>query len=211
MLQDARKAFCCNYFMKDKTLKIIKISTMFVLAFTFLFTALYSYSDSWEYLYELTFLSNFLTGLFLLIAGILSFLNKSVPQFMFLDFTVLLLIVFGVCVSFITEFNFENGFLYLHIVNPLLMLVFFLFGSDQSRVKRQQLFTVLAMPFVYLIFASIFGAATGNYIYFFLNYTEYGIGNTLLFIFGILIGIIVVSAGLCCLNKLIHKHIKKYI
>lgn len=195
----------------EKAMRIIKICSAFALAFVFIFTAIYSYADNLKYAYELTFLSNLSTGLFLLVVGILWLCNKSVPQFLFLDFTILLLIVFGVCMAFAAEFNFAGGFAFLHIVNPLLMLAFYLFFSNQSRVKWQFLFTILAMPIVYIIFALIFGATTGNYIYFFLDYTKYGAGYTVLFILGIAVGLTAVGTGLYYLNKLIHKHILKNI
>ena len=197
--------------MNGKVSKAIKISLAFAFSFVLIFTALYSYCSDIKYAYELTFLSNLLTGLFLLSVGILWLCNKSVPQFLFLDFTILLLIVFGVCMAFVAEFNFEGGFAFLHIVNPLLMFVFYLFLSNQTKVKWQFLFTVLVMPIAYLIFALIFGATTGNYIYFFLDYSKYGVGYTILFISGILTGLIAVSVGLYFLNGLIHKHILKNI
>lgn len=197
--------------MNGKVSKAIKISSAFAFSFVLIFTALYSYCSDIKYAYELTFLSNLLTGLFLLSVGILWLCNKSVPQFLFLDFTILLLIVFGVCMAFVAEFNFEGGFAFLHIVNPLLMFVFYLFLSNQTKVKWQFLFTVLVMPIAYLIFALIFGATTGNYIYFFLDYSKYGVGYTILFVSGILTGLIAVSVGLYFLNGLIHKHILKNI
>lgn len=197
--------------MSDKTLKTVKVITAIALAFIFIFTAVYSYRNSFEYTYELTFLSNFSTGIFLLLAGIFWLCDRSFPQFLFLDFTILLLIVFGVCMAFIGEFNFSGGFEFLHIVNPLLMLTFYLFFTNQTKVKRRFLFTALALPAAYLVFVLIFGAATGKYIYFFLDYREYGAVYTVLFILGILIGLTAVSIGLYYLNKLIHKHIFKNV
>ncbi len=202
---------CYNLFMNNKTLKPIKISSAFALAIMFIFTAFCGYYDAMEYTYQLTFLSNFLTGVFLLAVGILWFRNKSVPQYFFLDFTMLLLIVFGVCIAFVGEFNFSDSFAFLHIVNPLLMLVFYLFLSNQTKTKWQFIITVLALPLAYLIFALIFGATTGDYIYFFLDYKEYGAGYTVLFIFGILVGLVGISVGLYFLNRLIHKHILKNV
>ena len=193
----------------DKTLRIIKICSAFALAFAFVFSAFYSYADDLKYTYELTFLSNLSTGLFLSVVGILWLCHKSIPQFLFLDFTILLLIVFGVCMAFAAEFNFVGGFAFLHIVNPLLMLAFYLFLSNQINVKWQFLFTILTMPIIYIIFALIFGATTGNYIYFFLDYTKYGVGYTILFILGIAVGLVAVGTGLYFLNRLIHKHILK--
>lgn len=197
--------------MGTKCLKPIKISAAFLLAFVFLFTAVYSYRASFEFAYELTFLSNFSAGLFLSVVGILWLCNQKVAEFLFLDFTILLLIVFGVCMVFVAEFNFEGGFAFLHIVNPLLMLVFYLIFSDQTKVKWQFLFTVLVMPIAYMIFALIFGATTGNYIYFFLDYTQYGAGYTVLFLVGIAAGLIAVSVGLYFLNRLVHKHLLKSV
>lgn len=197
--------------MNDKTLRIIKISTAFALSFIFIFSALYSYYGNYQYAYQLTCLSNLLSGLFLLVVGILWLCNKQIPQILFLDFTVLLLIVFGVCMAFVSNFNFDGGLAFLHVVNPLLMLAFYLFLSNQINEKWQLLFTVLAMPIAYMIFALIFGAVTGNYIYFFLDYTEYGAGYTVLFLFVIAIGLVTVSVGLYFLNRFIHKHILKNV
>lgn len=197
--------------MNNKILKSIKISSAFALAFIFIFNAIFSYAGNLKYIYELTFLSNIFTGLFLLVAGILWLCNKSVSQFLVLDFTVLLLIVFGVCMAFASEFNFKGSFAFLHIADPLLMLIFYLFLSDQTKVKWQFIFTILDMPLVYMIFALIFGATTGNYIYFFLDYNKNGVGYTVLFILGITVGLVAVGTGLYFLNKFIHKHILKNI
>ena len=197
--------------MTDKRIKNIKICTAFMLSFVFMFTALYSYRGNYKQVCELTFLSNLSSGIFLLIVGLLWICNKDVPQFLFLDFAILLFIVFGICMAFFKDFNqeggFRGGFAFLHIVNPLLMLVFYLFFSNQAKVTWQFIFTGLTMPVAYLAFALIFGAATGNYIYPILNYTENGVVNTVLFIFGAIIGIIAIDVGLYFLNKFIHKYI----
>lgn len=201
--------------MSDKTLRLIKISTAFGLSFVFIFTSILSYWGNFNQACELTFLSNSLTGLFLLIVGILWLCNKHVYQFLFLDFVVLLLIVFVICMVFLKDFSigggFKGGFALLHIVNPLLMLIFYLFFSNQTKVKFGLIFTALAMPIAYLTFALIFGAATGNYIYPTLNYTEYGAGSTIIFICGTVVGLTVIGIAMYFVNKLIHKHILKDI
>lgn len=197
--------------MKLKKSDITKIVVAFALSFLFLFTALYSYRESYEYIYELTFISNFSTGVFLLVAGITGLCNRALPQFLFLDFTLLLLIVFGVSLFAFADFNFEGGFLFLHAINPPLMLAYYLFFTNQPHTKWQLISTVLILPAIYLIFAVVYGMNTGNYIYFFLNYKEYGVGYTILFVFGILIGLVAVSTGIYFLNKVIHKRFLKNI
>lgn len=196
--------------MNNKIVKNFQISVNLILAFVFLISSLYTYRNDFHYAYELTFLSNFLTGLFLLIAGILTLCKKKIPQFLFLNFTILLLIVFIVSVSFFADFNFKGGFAFLHIVNPLLMLLFYLFFSDQTAVTWKFLLTIWILPFIYLIFALVFGALSGQYIYFFLNYPELGIHYTILLILGILIGLTVVSIGLYFFNRYLHRHLLKY-
>lgn len=196
--------------MENKVLKIIKISSAFALALLFLTTVLYSY---WEYMssfYYMTFLGNFLTGIFLFIVGILWIFNKNIPQFLILCFTVLMALVFGVTMA-TQDFYFSDGYLFLHVINPLLMVIFYLLISNQLSVKWYFVFTACAMPLAYMIFAFIFGAHTGDYIYYYLDYKKFGTGNTTLFILGIAVGLVAASIGLYYLNRLIHKRILKNI
>lgn len=192
--------------MRDKTLKIIKISAAFALALFLIVTSLYTYWNSMYSFYYMTFLGNFLTGIFLFTIGILWICKKQVPQFLVLCFTVLMLLILGVTVA-TQDFYIEYGFLFLHFINPLLMFLFYLFISNQMTAKWYFVFATLIMPFAYMIFAFIFGACTGDYIYYYLDYNEFGVGNTVLFIFGIMTGLIAVSFGLYYLNRLIHKYI----
>lgn len=196
--------------MDEKKLKIIKSTTSIILGVLFVFTALYSYWGNWS-VYQLTFLSNFVCGVFLIISGILFAVGKNVPEFLFLDFSMLLLIVIGVCVAFWGQFSFSGSLLFLHALNPILMLLFYLFISNQEKSKNWAVATVIAMPLAYLIFALIFGTITGNYIYFFLEYSTFGVFNMILVILVILVGLIAIGFGLLYLNKLIHKHILKEI
>ncbi len=194
--------------MKDKMSGIIKSGCSVALAVFLLVTSLCTYWDHMSSFYYLTFLGNFLTGVFLLAAGILRIFNIKTPQFLILCFTVLMLLIFGVIVA-TQDFYIEDGYLFLHFINPLLVFLFYLLVGNQTTVKWYFVFTTLIMPFMYMIFAFIFGACTGDYIYYYLDYNEFGVGNTILFIFGILVGLISVSFGLYYLNRLIHKYILK--
>lgn len=198
--------------MNNKTLKIIKISSAFALAILFLITSIYTYwnANGMKYFYEMSFLGNFITGIFLLVLGITEICDKQVPQCSTLCFTVIMLLILGVEIA-LQDFYFADGWGFIHFINPPFMFVFYLFASNQTRVKWYFAFTALAMPLAYMIFAFIFGSCTGNYIYYYLDYADFGAGNTLLFIFGITVGLIAISFGLYYLNRLIHKHILKGI
>lgn len=198
--------------MNDKILKIVKISSAFALAILFLITSIYTYwnGNGMKYFYEMSFLVNFITGIFLLVVGIMEICNKQIPQYLTLCFTVLMLLILGVEIA-LQDFYFADGWGFIHFINPPLMFIFYIFISNQTRVKWYSAFTALIMPFVYMIFAFIFGTCTGDYVYYYLDYNEFGAGNTVLFILGITIGLIAISFGLHFLNRLIHKHILKDI
>lgn len=139
----------------------------------------------WQYLrfmYELTFLSNFCAGLFFLIAGVCTWMGKRTPQILYLCFAVLLFLVMAVCLVFSGDFSFTGAFLFLHLIDPLAVLAYFFLAADMGSVPGRLLPTALLMPMAYLAFALIFGAKTKNYIYFFLDYNQVGIGYTLGFI-----------------------------
>ncbi len=193
--------------MSEKALKIIRICFSFVIAFVFVFTSLFTYREHLAETYELTFLSSFIAGIFFLVSGILLLFNKRMPQILYLCATILLLIVFFVCIAFSNRFQMRGGFAFLHIVNPLLVLSYYLFLCDLSKTTLKLVPTVAAIPLLYLAFVLIFGSVTGNYIYFFMNYEKVGIWYSVLFILGILAGIFAFGFALYYFNRLIQKFI----
>lgn len=196
--------------MSDKVLKIMKTCLSFVIAFVLVFTSLYTYREHLAETYELTFLSSFIVGIFFIVCGILLLLHKRVPQMIYLCATILLLIVFFVCVAFSNQFQMSGGFAFLHVVNPLLVLAYYLFFCDLSETPVKSVPTVAVIPLLYLVFVLIFGSVTGNYIYFFMNYEKVGIWYSVLFITGILAGIFAFGFALYYLNRLIQKLINNH-
>lgn len=190
--------------------KTVKTSFTVALSLLFVITSLYSYWDCLSQFYYMTFLGNFLTGAFLLIAAILYICDKQVPQYLILSFTVLMLLILGVTVV-TQDFYIQSGFLFLYFLNPALMLVYFLLFSNQINVKLPFVLGSLVMPFLYMIFAFIRGACIGDYIYYYLDFNSFGAGNTALFIFGILTGLLSFGVGLYYLNRAIHKRFLKDI
>lgn len=189
--------------MKQETKRIIQIIATFALSLTFLLSSLIDYGPTFEKVYQLTFLSSLITGIFLLVAGILLLLNKNIPQILFLDFAILLLLVF--VVSLVMKYSFTGGKLFLHGLNPALMLAYYFVFSNQSKTSWKLVFTVLVIPAVYMVFALIFGSITGNYIYAFLNFNTFGVSKSLIFIGAILVGLNALGFGFYYLNRLIYK------
>ncbi|MDE7083595.1 MAG: hypothetical protein K2O89_07865 [Clostridia bacterium] len=195
--------------LNNKTLKIIKVSVSLLIAFVLVFTALFTYREHLDEAYELTFLSSFAVGIFYLISGVLILFNKSVPQILYLCAAILLLIVFFVCIAFSNQFQMSGGFAFLHIVNPLLVLGYYLTLCDLTETTVKLVPTVAAVPLLYFVFVIVFGSVTGNYIYFFMNYEKVGIPYSVIFILGILTGIFALGFALYYCNRLIHKSVRK--
>ena len=189
--------------MSEKTLKIIKICFSFVIAFVLVFSSLFTYREHLAETYELTFLSSFIVGIFFAAGGICLIFNKRVPQILYLCADILLLIVFFVCIVFSNRFQMSGGFAFLHIVNPLIVLAYCLLWCDLRKPTVKLVPTVAAIPLLYLVFVLIFGAVTGNYIYFFMNYEKVGVWYSVVFILGILAGIFALGFALYYLNKIV--------
>lgn len=171
----------------------------------FISTAFLGYWGNFQYIYELTFLSNLATGLFLLITTRLARKGKAIPQILYLDFTLLLFMVFLICIAFINEFNFTGAIFFLHIVNPLMLIGYLFIFIDLSTINNfLHVLTVMIIPFAYLMFAVIYGSITGNYIYFFLNYKEKGIVYSLTFILIVSICLVAIGYAFFFINRLFH-------
>lgn len=137
--------------------------------------------------------------------AIMNYKNKNVPQIIYLCFTILLLMVFLICIAFITEFNFSGGLIFLHIINPLIVLLYFACICNMKEVKKVSVLSVLIMPLIYLIFAIIYGSITENYIYFFLDYKSKGIAFSVVFVSIVALCIILMSYGIYFFNIQLHK------
>ena len=179
------------------------IAVPFALGALLVSAAAATYRGSFIYAYELTFLSNFVTGVVLLAAAVLRLRGKDVPQLVFLCLTCLLLAVF--LISAVFGFGFDGGFFFLHLIDPLAVLAFFLTLCDMHRVKTRSVPAVLILPLAYLIFALVFGRVTGNYPYPFLDYETAGAGYTAVFVLLTALGLLLAGYGLCFCNRALRK------
>ena len=172
--------------------KRLQLTLTSVLSILFLTTALYSYRGRLDHLYELTFLSNFLSGLFLLGTAAALCCKRKVPEILFLDVTMLLVLVLFVCT-----------FLFLHLLNPLFMAVYFFVFCDMNEIlKGKSVLSILIMPAAYLVFAGFFGRVTGNYIYFFLDVEKRGYVYCIMFVLILTVIFLLLGYGLFHINKL---------
>lgn len=176
------------------------------LSILFISTAVYCYWGTTAHIYELTFLSNFSAGLFLMSAAFCQNYKRKMPEILYLDFTMLLILVFLVCAVFRNQFDFNGMFLFLHMLNPVFLLVYYFLFCNMNLVREsRKVLSVILMPLFYLIFAVIYGQSTGNCIYFFLDAQTNGSLYCISVVLMLTVIQIVIGYALFYLNKLIYR------
>jgi hypothetical protein len=142
--------------------------------------------------------------MFLFGAAVLQFRGKEISLILYLNFTLLLLLVFLVCMAFINEFQFSGAFIFLHILNPVLLAIYYFVFCNMNDIKRAtNVLSVMIMPLLYLVFSVVYGQVTGNYIYFFLNVKEKGYLYCTMFILIVALFQIIIGYGVFYLNRFI--------
>lgn len=151
---------------------------------------------------ELTFISNFFSGIFYTISGILILLKIKMPQLLFLiPSTLLIIVMLG---SIIFQQGFYGSYLFLHLLNPLLSMIYTLFLTKQQCKLR---FVPLAsIPLaVYYLFSQIHGIMTEDFIHSFLDPNQMGAGIMIAIVIGGALGSIAIAYMCYFVNKLIVK------
>lgn len=162
-----------------------------------------------EYLIELTCMSNTIGGLLLLADGILNITKKkNLPNAFYLNVAVSILMVFLVCMGSLTgayKFNFKGPFFFMHVVNPIVFIVCYLFFVDEQGRKIRFSLTAPIMTMAYFLFDYIRCLFTGEFVYGFVEPAELTLFYTIiagfiLYLFASLLGL-----SLFTLHRLVHK------
>lgn len=132
---------------------------------------------------ELTFLSNFVAGILLLLDSLYGILKKLyIPQSFHLITGSILLCVLLISLLCIGEANFSGVFMFLHVINPLLYAVLVILFTYQRPIKLSFVFIgTLVLTMLYFIYVILYGLYSGDWLYSVINIREKGIGNVVLF------------------------------
>lgn len=116
---------------------------------------------------EYTFLSNAAECLIMIFAGIILLTRKKhIPTYIDLCMVIMSLIMLGICLTSISVFSFDGAFLFLHVINPVLLLLHWIFIVEKGKIRSPlYVLTVLIFPLAYITYLFIFGYITGDYIY----------------------------------------------
>lgn len=161
-----------------RTIKII--AGLFIIS-----TAIFGYSPQPKYMYELTFLSNFFCGLLLFADGITEITRKkSLPAILYQIILPCTNVVFFTVIFQVLglhSFNFDGMFFFLHIINPPLFLLIYLFCTELNiKDKRDYLKRVFVSPvlvMIYALFDLIRFIITGNLVYGLISTDKIGVAS----------------------------------
>lgn len=176
-------------------------------------SVLIGYIPQPEYLIELTCISNTLGGLLLFADGILSMTKKKIcSNSLYLNVTASIFIVFLICVGSLFgsyNFNFSGAFFFLHIINPIIFVCFYMIFVNEQGRKMRCVLIAPTITMVYLLFDYVRYRFTGEFVYGFIENEEFT------FAWVIVVAIItyafmyLLSLSLFALNRFVHKRKKQ--
>ncbi len=152
------------------------------------------------FFYEMTFCSNLLNGVAYIIGAVLLHKKKNLPDIIFLIPAMAIALTFLIsvgCTLMGMHFNFEGGFFPLHVINPILVFIFYFFFHDRKKFSIKDTLLSPLMINLYLIFDYIFFKSTGHFIYGILGNNDMGF-PTYLLIFIITYAVIGAMGALTC-------------
>ena len=159
--------------------------------------AIIGYFPEPELVVEFSCLSNVVTGIWLIIDGILKLKGKKIPVRFFGNSCVGLFVVFAICMGSLTgayHMNFKGAFMFLHVISPILVMLFYIIFCDDSEGKA--IFKLLLNPvflMVYFLFDFILGKSRGSFVYGFFTPEEVSIAGALAI--GALFSIVLFAVG----------------
>lgn len=179
-----------------------------------LISALYTYIPEAQYMYELTFISNIVgAGLFFLDVVYIHVKQKGLPSVLFLMETVTISTVFLIvvgCTAFgLAHFNFSGGMFFLHIVNPILFIGFYLFVESESKFNLIKVVLSPIFVMAYLLFDYIRFLFVGSFVYGLFPAEKMSLLNVI--VIGVVTYILIGICGLVIysVGRLVKKHCEK--
>lgn len=189
--------------------KIRAVCDLAVAALT-LTAVLCGYLGFFDHMGEYCFLSGVLVGLFFTASFISAVVRKKFfPEWLYCAAMLTLLIIFIATVAI--GLNLDGAFIFIHIVNPLVIFLYWCVFCDHTSFKnRAKLLVVLVFPLCYMLFSFIMYKATGNCAFpANMVFVEVELWQSLLEILALAAILAALSFIFDALNRLVHKLLRK--
>lgn len=169
----------------------IKAYISIALGILFCGSVLIGYIPIPEYVIELTCISNSCVGILLLFTGI-NIIGKK-KKFPSIIYHMWLVAILFICIiSCVGHFNFHGAFFFLHLVNPLVFLVYYIIFIDDAKKNIKILLTPIPV-IVYLVFDYIIGMVKGKFVYGIFEVNKIDFVNIVLVVCGVYIFLLVIA------------------
>lgn len=123
-----------------------------------------------EFIVELTCISNFAIGIILILSGIRILKGKNhFPNIVYSTALVTIMLVFIICLGSLSgmyRMNFTGAFLFLHVINPILFLLYYMVFINEKQNGTYK--AVLLTPICALIYLGsdyIIGSIANKFVY----------------------------------------------
>lgn len=187
----------------EKMERNIKAYTSIALGVLFCGSVLIGYIPIPKYVIELTCISNSCIGILLIFTGINLLTKKEkIPSIIYHMWLVAILLV--CIISCVGHFNFYGAFFFLHLVNPVMFLAYYMIFIDDPRKTKKILLTP-APVMLYLIFDYIMGMLRGRFVYGIFEANEIELAD----IFLIVCSVYIISLMIAGITQYINQKIRK--
>lgn len=134
--------------------KIRNISNL-ILGILFISTTILGYYKDISYMSEYCFISGIIVGLILISSYIYYIKNKKYfPEWIYANCVVTTIVIFIATV--IINLSLEGAFWFIHIINPILLFLYWVIFCNHNKIKNQLLVaTNLIFPICYIVFAQV--------------------------------------------------------
>lgn len=194
--------------MKERTNGLFKTKAAVaaLLSIQIYATVILHYIGMFDRAFEMTFLSNVLTATLLAVAAVKSIATgRDIPPVLYLDVTVLLLVVLGICATFAPTATFVSTGVFLHLINPLAVAAFYLAFCAGRGISRAGVASTIVFPAMYYLFMIIYGRVTGGYVYVYFDPNGFDAAQLLGIGFAAAAIVLGVSYGILFLNGALRK------
>ena len=132
-----------------------------VLSLLFIVSVIFGYYKDVSYMSEYCFISGLLTA----ITFFISFLHqqkrkKPLNACIYLACVVDIFVIFIATVSI--RLNLEGAFWFIHIINPIILIIYWFAFCDQRLMKLKGILSVIVFPLLYMLFAFVLLKLSGS-------------------------------------------------
>ena len=191
--------------------KKLQIIITFGIALMLLLSVFAGYLPTPKYVIEFTCISNSLIGLLFLFTGIRMIRGGTFfANWFYGTGAVTLLFIFLICMGSLSgayQMNFKGAFFFLHVINPITVLIYYLIYADERENGKQKRLLLIPVPVLcYLLADYVIGTIARHYVYGFFEPGQLGAGRAFLIGCALYAGVFILGSVAFMGNRVMHQN-----